>query len=400
VLYRAAWLVPIVRPPIRDGWLLVRKGEIAATGGPADRIPHGHRDTVDLGRVALLPGLVNAHTHLELSWLRDQVPPAPSLPAWIRALMARRRTAAADDPAAIVAAVREARASGTALVGDISNTLASVGPLVASGLRAVVFRELIGFQPAAISRQIEALHAALGRAHPSRRVRVCLAAHAPYSVAPALFEAIAAARPRGMPLSVHLAESPEELELLVSGGGGFRTLLEELGVWDPAWPVPRCGAVDYLQRFGLLDGSTLIAHGVQLRDDELRRLARAGGTLVTCPRSNDRTGVGAPPIERFYASGVRVAVGTDSLASAPDLDVFAELAALRRLAPGVPARRLLDSATRQGARALGFGTELGTLEPGRAADVLAVALPAGVADVEEYLVGGVDPGQLQWPGAA
>src|SRR5207247_1400458 len=113
-------------------------------------------------------------------------------------------------------------------------------------------------------------------------------------------------------------------------------------------------------------------------------------------RSNEHTGAGTPPIEAFYQSGVRVAVGTDSLACVPDLNVFAELAAMRRLAPSVPAAKLLDSATRQGARALGFEGEYGTIEPGRRARLLAVDVPPGTDDVEEYLVSGVQPEQLRW----
>jgi cytosine/adenosine deaminase-related metal-dependent hydrolase len=106
--------------------------------------------------------------------------------------------------------------------------------------------------------------------------------------------------------------------------------------------------------------------------------------------------VGSPPIERFYESGVRVAIGTDSLASSPDLSIWAELSEMRRLAPSVPARRLLESATRQGADALGFGAELGTLEKGKRAELLAVTVPDEVTDVEEYLVGGISAAAVRW----
>jgi len=123
---------------------------------------------------------------------------------------------------------------------------------------------------------------------------------------------------------------------------------------------------------------------------------RRGATLVTCPRSNQHTGAGAPPVERFFGSRVRVAVGTDSLASAPDLNVFSELAALRAIAPAVPAASLIESATRSGAEALGFGADYGTIEPGKSARLIAVSLPASSGDVEEYLVSGIQPGQVRW----
>jgi cytosine/adenosine deaminase-related metal-dependent hydrolase len=173
-------------------------------------------------------------------------------------------------------------------------------------------------------------------------------------------------------------------------------LLEEVGAWDPYWVPPGGTPVQFLDESGFLDARTLAIHGVQMTNEDLERLAARGATLVTCPRSNFHTGAGAPPIEEFYASGVPVAVGTDSLASTPDLNVFAELATMRALAPTVPARQLLDSATRQGARALGFDAEFGTIEPGKSARLIAVDVPPDVEDVEEYLVGGIEPRHIRW----
>ena len=154
---------------------------------------------------------------------------------------------------------------------------------------------------------------------------------------------------------------------------------------------PGVSPVQYLDDSGFLDGRLLAVHGVQMTTADLALLAARGTTLVTCPRSNGHTGAGAPPVEQFYASGVSVAVGTDSLASTPDLNVFAELATMRALAPSVSAGALLDSATRQGARALGFDADYGTIEPGKRARLIAVDVPpTGVDDVEEYLVSAVD----------
>ena len=168
------------------------------------------------------------------------------------------------------------------------------------------------------------------------------------------------------------------------------------GRWDPGWQPPGTGPVEYLDRLGWLRHDTLVVHGVQLELDELERLRDAGATLVTCPRSNRWTGAGVPPVADFYASGVRVAVGTDSLASAPDLNLFGELAELHRLAPAVPASRLLRSATLDGATALGRSAALGAIVPGRRAALLAVELPGALDDVEQYLVSGIDPAQAAW----
>jgi aminodeoxyfutalosine deaminase len=182
---------------------------------------------------------------------------------------------------------------------------------------------------------------------------------------------------------------------LQDGTGPLRDLLDRVRAWNPAWQPPAMGPVDYIGSLGLLSSQTLVVHGVQFTDAELATLARAGATLVTCPRSNVWVGVGDPPVSRFYASGVRVAIGTDSLASASDLNVFSELAALHHLAPDVPAARLLASATREGAEALGL-TDLGRIAPGASARLIAIDLPETVRDIETYLVEGIDPGQIYW----
>ncbi len=397
--YHASWIVPIVEPPMRDGWVAVDRGRVVALSRrpPSDGTPE-----IDLGEVAVLPGLVNAHTHLELSYLRDEVPPASQFVSWIRGVIAARRKR--PDPASpeilesIDRGIEEALACGTAVVGDISNTLATFGPLARSPLAGVVFYELIRFSAQDARGFVEEAAAALEALPPTERVRATLAAHAPYSVAPLVFRAIREAVDRDpfSACSVHLSESAEEVEFIRSGGGPWRTMLEELGSWDPQWVPPGGTPVQFLDDSGFLDGRLLAVHGVQMDAADLQRLASRGTTLVTCPRSNGHTGAGAPPLEEFYESGVRVAVGTDSLASAPDLNVFAELATMRALAPSVPAAALLDSATRQGSRALGFDPDFGTIEAGKLARLLAVAVPAGTDDVEEYLVSGIVPEQIRW----
>ncbi len=154
--------------------------------------------------------------------------------------------------------------------------------------------------------------------------------------------------------------------------------------------------VSYLLDLGFLDRCVMVVHGVQFDGDDLSRLATLGVTIASCPRSNRYVGAGDPPLEAFYAMDVDVAFGTDSLASVADLNLFSELQEARRLAPRVPARRLLESATLVGARALGFGDSFGSLEPGKRSSLIAVRIPEGVDDVEEYLVGGIEPEAVSW----
>ncbi|MDE3154345.1 MAG: amidohydrolase family protein [Acidobacteriota bacterium] len=401
IKYRASWILPIADPPLRDGWVVTDRGRIVACGHRAgDPEPPGITREVDLGTAVILPGLVNAHTHLELSYLRGTIAPRTAFVPWVRDVIRAQRER--SDPrapgilAAMSDAIVEAQRTGTVAVGDISNTLAGFDRLAASGLRGVVFRELIGFHPADPEALVRETCDAIDACDRTAPVRMSLAAHAPYSVSPLLFRAIRQAIDRRpfVPGSVHVAESPEEVEFVRTGRGPWRVLLEEIGAWDPDWVAPGVTPVAYLADAGFLDQRVLAVHAVQAGRGDLDRLAARGVTIVTCPRSNRYTGVGNPPVAAFYASGARVAIGTDSLASAPDLNLFEELAALRQLAPGVPARALLDSATRQGARALGFEAELGAIVPGRADALIAVRIPPGTTDVEEYLVHGVRADQI------
>lgn len=397
MIYSADWVCPIDRPPIRDGAVRVEDGRIVWVG-PWHEV--SSETTRVLGHSVVLPGLINAHTHLELSWLNGRVPPAAKFTDWVKAMFAIRGRPDGMMSKAQMLAVRfgiqQAREAGTAAVGDVSNAMETEGHLLHSGLDGVMFHELLGFG--------ERDGSLVERTRDMRKrvtdygVRVSMAPHAPYSTSIELFKAIrAAVNDSALPiLSVHLGESPEEVEFLETGTGPWRDMLEALGVWRDDWQPPGCDPVTYLDRHGIIDAHTLVVHAVQLTDDALRRLADIGATVVTCPRSNKWVGVGYPPIERFYKSGVKVAVGTDSLASVDDLNLFSELRALRWLAPSVPAGKLLESATLVGATALGLADELGSLTPGKRAEMIAVELPKKVGDVEEYLLRGIEPAQIQW----
>jgi aminodeoxyfutalosine deaminase len=399
-VYRAAWICPIATSPIRDGWFAVDEGRIVEVGTPGQASSPAR----DLGDVAVLPGLVNAHTHLELSYLRDRVPPAADFVSWVKQLILSRGPGMErpDDPRVLDAArrgAREARETGTIAVGDISNSLASVKPISDAGLHGLVFHELLAFD-ATDGRLVEAGRPK--RAEAARRgadrVRVSVCPHAPYSVSGALFRAIRAeVDGSNVPITtVHLAESVSECEMLADGRGPWPGMLRLIGKMPADWRPPGLGPVEYLDAIGMLDARTLVVHGVQLQMPALERLAAIGSTLVTCPRSNQWVGAGVPPLERFYGSGVRVAIGTDSLASVGDLNVFSELKAMRWLAPGLPARRLLESATLAGAVALGLDADLGTIEAGKRAELITVDVLQRVDDVEEHLLSGIAPAAIRW----
>jgi cytosine/adenosine deaminase-related metal-dependent hydrolase len=396
ITYRADWVLPIIDEPIRGGVVGVDGDRIAAVGTAASG------DIVDLGRCAILPSLVNAHTHLELSHLHGRIPKGRNFVEWVSAVIAARRDFPDVTDPRIMDAARQAivdlEATGTGLVGDVSNTLVTVPLLRASRMPAQVFYEQLGFSAPNPREQVRQARERLRAIETGADLRVALAPHAPYSVSPQLFTAIRADLDANQPAvsTVHLGESPDEVEFLKRGTGRFRELLERMGAWTGEWRPPGVSPVAYLSDLAFLDRSVLAVHGVQFEGEDLSTLATLGLTIVSCPRSNQYVGVGAPPLEAFYAMDVDVAFGTDSLASAPDLNVFAELAEARRLAPRVPATRLLESATRVGARALGFENELGTIEPHKRASLIVVRLPDAVTDVEEYLVSGISPEAISW----
>ena len=398
---RARWLLPIDGPPIENGWIEIADDRIVAIG---DGRPAGTAE--DLGDVVVMPGLVNAHTHLELSWMAGLVPPAESFVAWVRTLMTERRRPRQELESlsfeAMMRAAEGARATGTVLIGDISNSLTSPDVLRAAGLGGVVFHELLGFSEPDPEDRVRSAWVKADDA--ARRLQltssgaddvvISVCAHAPYSVSPALFTEIAKAR-RDAPLTVHAGESVEEMEFLRTGAGPFLDFIRALGGDVSGWEPPDCDPVEYLNRLGYLQPDGLVVHGVQLSNAALGELRAADAVLVTCPRSNTWVGAGTPSVTRFYAEGLRVAIGTDSLASVASLNMFDELAELRRLAPEVTAAQLLESATKTGATALGFGRDFGTLTAGKRAALVSVDLAGRARDVEEYLVSGVPPDRVR-----
>jgi cytosine/adenosine deaminase-related metal-dependent hydrolase len=319
----------------------------------------------------LLPGLVNAHTHLELAALGGEVPGGDGLVAWAGACMhageelthEQRRDAAAR-------AAAEAVRFGTAAVGDVGNSLASLSAIAAAGLRGTIFHELLGSRDA---RTGDALadaareRAVASKAHPwPRGLGYVLAPHAPYSADHGLLRRIFSAAARtGLPTSIHVAEDPDELALLRDGSGRWPAVLTAMGV-DVKTRVPRKSPLAYLATLGAFASPAppLLVHMVHATADDRRLAHETGATAVLCPRSNLHIGGRLADVPALLADGVLLALGTDSLASSPDVSLFGEIAALRAAFPAVPALRWLVAATTGGAEALRLDS-CGSLAPAR-----------------------------------
>jgi len=349
----------------------------------------------DLGDCALLPGLVNCHTHLELGGVGRVS--ERGFARWLAAVRAGRAAAGPDGQARAAAeGARRLLAAGVTAVGEVSTSGQSLAPLVASGLRGVVFHELLGVDPAragALLRAARAELAALRRAS-GPRLRAGLAPHSPYALSEELLAAAARlAAGRRLALCIHLAESREETTYLAGDGGDIPAVLyPAVG----AAPPPRRRArspLAYLEAVGALVEGMLLVHAVHCDEEDIRRMRRRRLSVAHCPRSNAALSGGRAPVPALLRARVPVGLGTDSLASVDSLDPWEEMRAARAAqggALGAPA--VLRMATLGGAACLGLAHLTGSLEPGKQADLVAVAAPGVAATApEETLLASAGP---------
>ncbi|MCE9530627.1 MAG: amidohydrolase family protein [Planctomycetes bacterium] len=357
----ARWVFPVTAPPLEQGVVTIAGDRIVAVE------PHGSRKAdVDLGNMAIIPGLVNAHTHLDLSGLRDRVPPGPDFIGWLRAIITHRRSQTLDQIAAdIETGLADALRFGTTMIGDIAAEGRSWPFFAKASCWSVVFREMLGLSN---NRVIPAWKEASGwlEDHPdSETCRAGLSPHAPYSVHQSLFRAAGHA---WAPLSIHLGESLEETMLLDEHRGPFVDFLRELGVWNADGLAP---SHDWIVWRSEPAPALLLAHGNHL---PLEMSLPANSTIVYCPRTHAAFGRPRHPFAEFISRGVRVALGTDSLASNPNLDILAEARFLHVARPEIPGETLLRMATLSGAEAMGLGHLAGSLEAGKTADLVSIPL--------------------------
>lgn len=363
----ARWVFPVSRPPLRHGRVVVAADRLVAIepdrGEPAD---------LDLGDAALLPALVNAHVHLDLSGFRTPVPPGPDFPAWLRTVVGHRRAATPDQTLADVrAGLDESRRAGVGLVGDVAGGGLSAAVLGDAPVRSTVFFELLGLTRERAGPQWDAALAWLRDHPPTATFRPGLTPHAPYSVRASLYRAAGRRAAGGLPVATHLAESADELALLGRRAGPFVPFLESLGVYDPAGLVAAPAEVIA----ALAPAPRLLLVHANYLDPETPLPPTA--TVVYCPRTHAAFGHPPHPYRRLLDRGVPVVLGTDGRSSNPDLDVLAEARWLRRHDATLPGDVLLRMVTLDAADALGWAAECGSLEPGKSADLAVVPLPAG-----------------------
>ncbi len=391
---KARYVFPMLGPPIAGGVVTVVGSRIVAVGRRAPAGP-----VRDLGDVALVPGLVNAHTHLELSDVPKPLgQPGMPFARWLEEVLRFRSARGPQAPwAAVQQGLAECRRYGTAAVGDIVQAGWTPAMVENAGVHVTAFLELIA--------PTEARAEALGqkplehlRHRQSGDWRAGLCPHAPYTViGPLRRQAIAWAAEHQAPVAFHLAESQEEIELLRYGRGPLCELLEARGI--PSGPLGGgLRPLDFLRELAQAP-RTLVIHGNHLDDEELAFLAqrRAAMAVVYCPRTHAWFQREPYPLERMLSMGVRVVLGTDSRASAPDLDMLAEVRHVAAHHPHISPQTALELATVESARALGLEEAFGGLAPGKRAALAAIALPQRRAADPYALVLEGTPGAVELP---
>jgi aminodeoxyfutalosine deaminase len=388
-ILRARYVFPVAGRPIASGTVTIEGQRIVAVGQCGGQ-------SHDLGNVAILPGLVNAHAHLDFSDLAEPLGrPGISLPDWIRLVMADRRERADKTRQPVALGLAEGLRQGVTTVGDIAQPGWSTADVAGSPLGVTAFLELIApkAERVAGARELARTHLQAAAA-PSTSWQSGLSPHTPFTVHPELLAAVIglSARER-VPLAMHLAESQEELELLRHGTGPLRGLLEGLDAYDPTTIPVGTRPLDYLRLLASAH-RTLVIHGNYLDDEEVAFLAAnaARMAVVYCPRTHAWFARGTYPLQEMLAAGVSMALGTDGRGSSPDLSLLAEMRFVARQYPGVGLDRVLQLGTIDGARALGRDRDVGSLEPGKQADLAIVALPNhDAADPHELLFRSDEP---------
>lgn len=359
--YTARWLFPIDAPPLERGTITIAHDKIVAVETHGTRTP-----AVDLGNAAIVPGFVNAHTHLDLTGARGLCPPMPDFTQWLRSVIAFRRARTTEQVQADIATgIAEGFRYGATLIGDIASGGASWDLLTDAKGRFVVFHELLGLTEEGAKQGWQNTKLWLSQRNTHELCYAGVSPHAPYSVHRTQYSVLGTL---ALPIATHLAETNEELQLLRDHTGPFVEFLKLLGVWNPDGLI-----ADPWTVIGALPRG-LFVHGNYL-DPATPFLPTQ--TVVVCPRTHAAF---AHPHHPFPKMNVRVALGTDSLASNPDLDILAEARFLRRHYPEVEPAAIMRMLTLSGAEALGFDNVTGSLTVGKSADLVIMPLPSDDRD--------------------
>jgi cytosine/adenosine deaminase-related metal-dependent hydrolase len=378
-VFSAKWVVPMDGPPLYDAEVVIDGTTIEAIR-PC-RTPSNERR--DFGNAILLPGLINAHTHLEYTALRGYLEEMPFFP-WIRSLTAAKAYLdIADWHISAKLGALECLASGITTIGDNTDVGVTLDAALECGLRGTIYQEFFCIDHRTsttdIMTELEAKVQLLSE-KANDRLKVGVSPHATYTINP---EAFAALRSHPLlstrPMSIHVAESPAEVELTQFGMGEFAEMYERRGI---EWQVPHVSPTQYLADQGVLGDNTLLIHAVHQSQDDMVLVAKSRCSIIHCPKSNAKLGAGIAPLTSWLKqTDIKLGIGTDSAVSNNSIDLFEEMRfalllqrAQRESVEVVSAKNVLELATIRGAEAIGLSGVVGSLTPGKKADMIAVNL--------------------------
>lgn len=382
-LYCAAWVLPISSPPIADGGVAVENDQIVSVGPAAAlRKEFPQSVTREFTQSAIIPGLINAHSHLELTAMRGLLDKEDGdFFAWLKKLTFARLERMKPDDLYVSAAwgACEAVRAGVTCFADASDSgVSSMRALRDTGLRGIVFQESFGPDPRLTNENFEKLRDRVShlRELETPLVSSGVSPHAPYTVCASQLELIARyAIDERLPLMMHAAETDMEVRLLSDGCGPFADGLRARGI---DWKAPGVSTIQYLNEHGVLQAEPLLAHCIHVDDRDIDTIAQTNTRVAHCPKSNAKLGHGVAPFSTFLRKGIAVGLGSDSVASNNVCDILEEsrsaLLLSRAHKDDLSAERALQTATAGGARALGFEDRIGQLRPGLQADFAVISL--------------------------
>jgi cytosine/adenosine deaminase-related metal-dependent hydrolase len=362
--YRARWVLPVDRPPIQGGVVTIGDGSILA-------VAKGGSFEVDLGEVVLAPGFVNVHAHLDLSDSTLLKPSTSSFADWLLSVVQHRRTRLLLSLDRLAVVAEEMKRLGTAVLGDLAQGNVAGKAEAAEGLAGVTFGEVIGLRAERYQPLLDSQAQSVGSFVGSRRLGI--SPHAPYSTAAQVYQTA-----RQGPRCTHWLESPDEVEFLRTGSGPLKTFLEEIGAWPESAPKGRWYGDPWAELLG--DPSEwLLVHANFTTEADLEHAMKLSNgkplQIAYCPRTHAAFGFNEYPLEMFVRAGCVVGLGTDSLASNPDLDVFQEAVFVAERFPQFADERLLRMLTLNGAKLLGCDADYGSLSLGKPASVVMLQAP-------------------------